>query len=70
MADTAGFKKLRATDLPQRQRDRLRNALQADLTQQLISAIKANPPDVDAPIKEAAQQALARNATHQEPAGH
>ena len=30
----------------------------------------ANPPDVDAPIKEAAQQALARNATHQEPAGH
>jgi hypothetical protein len=42
-----GYKKVKASELTESDRRQLHDALRHDLTEQLISSIKANPPDVN-----------------------
>jgi hypothetical protein len=41
------FKKVRATELPKREQERLRNVLREELTEALIKTLRSEPPEVD-----------------------
>ncbi len=45
--EVQGYKKIEASQLPEKKKEELRLLLQHDLTEALIKAIKSNPPDVD-----------------------
>lgn len=42
-----GFRTIKATELQDLQRERLRRTLQAELTEAMIKAVKENPPMID-----------------------
>ena len=45
--ESDGYRKIRASTLTQIQQDSLRSALQHDLVEELIRAVRENPPEID-----------------------
>jgi hypothetical protein len=45
--EVKGYRKIRASELPAAEQDRLRKALRQELTDALIKAIRSEPADVD-----------------------
>ena len=42
-----GYRQMKASEIPRGEQERLRKALQHDLTEALIKSIRANPPNIE-----------------------
>jgi hypothetical protein len=45
--DEGGYRKARASELPAAEQERLRNVLRQELAEQMVRAVRADPPEVD-----------------------